>query len=145
MPGRPIIKIIQHRDFIITSTGTSVRKAAELMHKQNQGALVAVDAAGRLAGICTERDLACKVIAAGLRAEETTVGEIMTPRPVSVDPLKPFGHALHMMFEGGVRHLPVVDQFNRPIGIVSASDALGLEILHFREELQLREEIAEIL
>lgn len=42
MPSRPIIKVIQNRDFVITSTGTSVRKAAELMSRQNQGALVAV-------------------------------------------------------------------------------------------------------
>lgn len=69
----------------------------------------------------------------------------MTPDPVSVGPDKPFGHALHLMFEGGFRHMPVVDRHHRPIGIVSARDALGLEILHFRSELQLREDIAEIL
>lgn len=145
MPNRPIIKVIQNRDFIAASTATSVRKAAELMRRQNQGALVAVDADGRLAGICTERDLSFKVLAAGLSAEETTVGEIMTPDPVCIGPDKPFGHALHLMFEGGYRHMPVVDPHHRPIGIVSAGDALGLEILHFRDELQLREEIAEIL
>lgn len=145
MPSRPIIKVIQNRDFVITSTGTSIRKAAELMRRQNQGALVAVNADGRLAGICTERDLSYKVLAAGLSAEQTTVGEIMTPDPVSVGPDKPFGHALHLMFEGGFRHMPVVDGHHRPIGIVSARDALGLEILHFRSELQLREDLAEIL
>ncbi len=69
----------------------------------------------------------------------------MTPDPVSVGPDKPFGHALHLMFEGGFRHMPVVDRHRRPIGIVSARDALGLEILHFRSELQLREDLAEIL
>lgn len=145
MPNRPIIKVIQNRDFIVTSTGTSVRKAAELMRRHRQGALVAVNAEGRLAGICTERDLSFKILAAGLSPEETTVGEIMTPDPVCIGPDKPFGHALHMMFEGGFRHIPVVDHSQRPIGIVSARDALGLEVLHFREELQLREEIAEIL
>jgi len=145
MPNRPIIKVIQNRDFIVTSTGTSVRKAAELMRRHQKGALVAVNADGRLAGICTERDLSFKVLAAGLSPEETTVGEVMTPDPVCIGPDKPFGHALHMMFEGGFRHMPVVDHSHRPIGIVSARDALGLEVLHFREELQLREEIAEIL
>ena len=145
MPQRPIIKVIQNRDFITASTGTSVRKAAEMMRRQQQDALVAVDAGGRLVGICTEEDLCHKIIAAGLSAEMTTVGEIMVRDPLSIGPEKPFGHALHMMFESGFRHMPVVDHRHRPIGIISARDALGLEILHFRDELTLREEIAQIL
>lgn len=145
MPNRPIIKVIQNRDFTTVSTGTSVRQAALLLQRHRHGATVVVNAQGRLVGICTERDLAYKVLAAGLPGESTTVGEIMTADPVSIGPDKPFGHALHLMFEGGFRHMPVVDAHHRPIGVVSARDALGLEILHFRDELQLREEIAEIL
>jgi signal-transduction protein with cAMP-binding, CBS, and nucleotidyltransferase domain len=145
MPHRPIIKVIQNRDFIVASTGTSARKAAELMRRQQQDALVAVDASGRLAGICTEADLCHKILAAGLPAEQTTIGEIMVRDPLTIGPEKPFGHALHLMFEGGFRHMPVVDLNHRPIGIISARDALGLEILHFRDELTLREEIAQIL
>jgi CBS domain-containing protein len=41
--------------------------------------------------------------------------------------------------------MPVVDARGRPLGIVSARDALGLEIFSFREELRVRETIAEIL
>lgn len=145
MPNRAIIKVIQNRNFTSVSSGTSVRQAALLMQRQQHGAAVVVNAEGHLVGICTERDLSYKVLAAGLSAEDTTVGEIMTDDPTAIGPDKPFGHALHLMFEGGFRHMPVVDANNRPIGIVSARDALGLEILHFRDELQLREEIAEIL
>lgn len=145
MPNRPIIMVIRNRDFTAVSTGTSVRKAASLMQRHQRGALLVVNADGKLVGICTERDLAYKVLAGGLSADDTTVGEIMTADPITLGPEKPFGHALHLMFEGGFRHIPVVDAHQRPLGVVSARDALGLEILHFREELQLREEIAEIL
>ena len=115
------------------------------MKRAGQGALAIIDERGRLAGICTERDLSFKVVAAGLPPESTPVGDIMTPNPVGISPDKPFGHALHLMFEGGFRHMPVVDPQGRPIGMISARDALGLEILQLHSELQLREDIAEIL
>ena len=49
-----------------------------------------------------------------------------------------------MMFEGGFRHVPVVED-GRPIGMVSARNALGLEIRQFEKELEDRDHIAEIL
>jgi hypothetical protein len=39
----------------------------------------------------------------------------------------------------------VVDPIGRPIGLISSRDALGLEILHFRQELEQRETLTEIL
>lgn len=57
----------------------------------------------------------------------------------------PLGHALHLMYEGGFRHVPVVDAAGRPLGIVAARDALGLEACQFGQELERREEITVIL
>jgi CBS domain-containing protein len=62
-----------------------------------------------------------------------------------IGPDKPFGHALHLMFEGGFRHMPVVDPIGRPIGLISSRDALGLEVSNFGKELEHREELAEVL
>ncbi|MGE5770386.1 MAG: cyclic nucleotide-binding/CBS domain-containing protein, partial [Betaproteobacteria bacterium] len=116
------------------------------MKQYHLGAAVVVDPAdGTLLGICTERDLSFKVLAEGLDPNTTPVGEVMTRDPLVVSPDRPFGHVLHMMFEGGFRHMPVVDPRGRPIGVVSARDALALEIVHFRDELQLREALTEIL
>ena len=96
-------------------------------------------------GICTERDLAFKVLVAGLDPLTTPVEAIMTPNPTAIGPDKPFGHALHLMHEGGFRHMPVIAPDGRPIGVVSAADALGLEIFNFGSELSRREQITEIL
>lgn len=57
---------------------------------------------------------------------------------------RPFGHALHLMYEGGFRHVPVVER-GRPIGMISARDALGPELQEFASELETREHIEEIL
>ena len=68
----------------------------------------------------------------------------MTDKLQTATPDKTLGHALHLMFEGGFRHLPVVED-GRPVGMVSARNALGLEILQFERERQEREHLAEIL
>lgn len=146
MPTRAVIKIIQNRDFLISTPEKSVRAVAIHMKQNGAAATLVVDAAdGRLVGICTERDLAFKVLADGLDPLSTPVSAVMTANPQSIDPDKPFGHALHLMFEGGFRHMPVVDPGGRPIGLISSRDALGLEMLHFREELEQRETLAQIL
>ena len=146
MPNRPIIKIIQNRNFLTTTPEKSVRAVAVHMHAMGIGAaLVVAPADGTLIGICTERDLAYKVVAGGLDPCTTPVSAVMTADPETIGPDKPFGHALHLMHEGGFRHMPVLAPDGRPIGIVSARDALALEIFDFRAELAQREVLTEIL
>ncbi|WP_434513893.1 cyclic nucleotide-binding/CBS domain-containing protein [Dechloromonas sp. ARDL1] len=146
MPNRPAIKIIQNRHFLTTTPEKSIRAVAAHMRDNREGAvLVVAPDDGHLLGICTERDLAFKALAAGLDANTTPVRSIMTANPQTVGPEKPFGHALHLMHEGGFRHLPVVLSDGRPIGVLSARDALGLEAFHFLQELGQRDALTEIL
>lgn len=146
MPNRAVIKLIQNRDFLTATPEKSVRAVAHHMKHYNTSAVLIVDAEdGALQGICTERDLNFKVLAEGLDANSTPVSEVMTKDPMAVGPERIFGHVLHLMHEGGYRHMPVVDPTGRPIGIVSSRDALGLEVLHFRNELMQREYLTEIL
>ena len=144
MPSRPISSVIENKRFATTTAKQTVRKAAELMREFHQVAVLVV-AGERLVGICTERDVVFKVVAAGGDPDKMTVAEIMTPDPVSITPDKPFGHALHLMFEGGFRNVPVTDAAGKVLGLVTARDALGLDVLQFEKELLLREGLAEIL
>jgi CBS domain-containing protein len=68
----------------------------------------------------------------------------MTPAPQTIAADKPFNHALHMMYEGGFRHVPVVEK-GKLVGIVSARDALSSELMQFESDVLEREHIAEIL
>ena len=121
----------------------SVSEAADRMRRRKLGA-VAVVAEGRLVGVFTERDALFRVVAEGRDARTTPLAEVMTPDPQTIHPAKPFGHALHMMFEGGFRHVPVVED-GRPVGMVSARDALGPELREFVSDLGDRNHISEIL
>ena len=68
----------------------------------------------------------------------------MTRNPRTIEADRPFGHALHLMYEGGFRHVPVVED-TRPIGMVSARDALGPDLQQFIADLETRTHIGEIL
>jgi CBS domain-containing protein len=144
MPTRPIRTLIKQRHVLVAAAKTSVSEAARLMEKHEVSAVMVVDAHGRLSGIFTERDALFRVLATGRDPATTRLSEVMTKKPQSIHPDKPVGHALHMMYENGFRHVPVVEN-GRPVGMVSAHDALGPELQEFESDVKRREQIGEIL
>ena len=144
MPNRTLRQVITGQTLVTARRDTSVRAAAVAMAEQSVGAILVVDDSGRLLGLFTERDALNRVVARGLAPEQTPLAAVMTDKLQTATPDKTLGHALHLMFEGGFRHLPVVED-GRPVGMVSARNALGLEILQFERERQEREHLAEIL
>jgi CBS domain-containing protein len=143
MPHRLVHSIIEHQNLLTASPETTVSEAAGLMKRNQVGAIIVVER-GRLAGIFTERDALFRVLAEGRDPQATRLADVMTRDPQTIAPDKPLGHALHMMYEGRFRHVPVVEN-EKPVGIVSARDALGPELLEFEAELVKREHIREIL
>ena len=144
MPNRTLRQVVEGQTLISAPADTTVRAAAITMAGHKIGAIVVVDDQGRLAGLFTERDVLNRVVAQGLDPGSTRLSAVMTADLQTASPDKPLAHALHMMFEGGFRHVPVVED-GRPIGMVSARNALGLEIRQFEKELEDRDHIAEIL
>lgn len=144
MPHRTLRQVVEGQTVVSALADTTVRAAAISMASNNVGAILVVDAAGKLAGLFTERDVLNRVVARGLDPDATPLAAVMTTKLQTASPDKPLAHALHMMFEGGFRHVPVVDD-GKPVGMVSARNALGLEIHQFEQELVERDHIAEIL
>jgi len=143
MPDRPIRTIIEDQRPVTANSDITVAAAAQLMKHHGIGAILIVDNE-RLARIFTERDALFRVIAEGRDPKATRVAEVMTSNPRTIDPERPFGHALHLMYEGGFRHVPVVKDA-RPVGMVSARDALGPDLRQFISDLDTRNHIGEIL
>ena len=143
MPQRSIQKIITGKPLVTAAPGMTVTEAAQVMSKARVGAVLVVEN-DSLAGIFTERDALTRVLAKGLDPATTPLSAVMTAKPITISPALPLGHALHMMYDGGFRHVPVVDK-GRPVGMVSARDALGDEQCNFERELIRREDINEIL
>ena len=144
MPHRTLRQVVEGQTLVSALADTTVRAAAISMASNNVRAILVVDAAGKLAGLFTERDVLNRVVARGLDPDATPLAAVMTTKLQTASPDKPLAHALHMMFEGGFRHVPVVDD-GKPVGMVSARNALGLEIHQFEQELVERDHIAELL
>jgi CBS domain-containing protein len=144
MPQRPVSKVIEQQEIIAVAPATPIIEAVRLMKERHVGALMVVES-DRLVGILSERDVVFRVVAEERDAKSTRVADVMTANPETIRPEKPFGHALHMMCEGGFRHVPVVDAQGRAVGMVSARDALDLEEKEFEEALKQREHIRVIL
>jgi CBS domain-containing protein len=140
---RPVRTVIEDQKPVTAGAEITVAAAARLMKEHRIGALLVIRE-GRLAGIFTERDALFRVIAEGRDPAKTRIAEVMTANPRTITPDRPFGHALHLMHEGGFRHVPVVDN-GRPLGVVSSRDALGPDLQQFIADLDKRTHIGEIL
>jgi CBS domain-containing protein len=106
-----------------------VSEAVELMRREKTGCLL-VTANERLVGIFTDRDLLARVLARG-RALNTPTRDVMTSSPITVGPKDPVRTAIRRMQKGGYRHLPVVDEDGRPVGILSARRVVHYLVEHF--------------
>lgn len=144
MPGRLISDVIAGRAMPAAKPNATVLEAVKIMKADVSSAVVVVER-GRLLGICTERDVVFGVVAEGLDPRHTRLADVMTPDPQTIGPDRPLAHALHLMYEGRFRHVPVVDARGHPIGLVCASDALDADCLELEKDLVRREEIAAIL
>ncbi len=108
---------VMRPDFIEVAPEDTLGEVAERMTHQNVGA-VAVKDSGKLIGILTERDL-LKAMAARVHSSEARVRQWMTDDPITATADTDVEEAARVMLEHGFRHLPVVDDDDRVIGIVS--------------------------
>ncbi len=108
---------------------SSVADTVELMRRERVGCLLVVQDS-KLIGLFTERDLLTRVLAPG-KPLDLPIREVMTPDPVTVEPKDSIRTAVKRMQSGNYRHLPVVDDANRPVGILSAKRVVHYLVEHF--------------
>jgi CBS domain-containing protein len=107
----------------------TVSAAVETMRREKTGCLL-VTRSGRLVGIFTERDLLTRVLAVNLPLS-MPMAECLTTNPAKVSPKDSVQTAIERMQKGGYRHLPVVDEMNRPVGILSVHRVVHYLAEHF--------------
>jgi signal-transduction protein with cAMP-binding, CBS, and nucleotidyltransferase domain len=131
-PYRHRLHEVMSTPVLTASETVSLNQAIEAMYRARVSSIVGVDSGGRCLGILTERDLLRILSEQGPGGLDTTLGAVMT-RPVAAVQGDSFVYvALGKMTRLGLRHLVVVDAYNRPIGMVTgrallkvrASDAL---------------------
>jgi CBS domain-containing protein len=112
----------------IRSTQT-VADAVALMREEQVGCLL-IYQENKMVGIFTERDLLRRVLAKG-KPLTAPVCECMTSDPIVVHKKEPISGAIRRMEEGGYRHLPVVDEGGRVVGLLSVKKIVHYLAEHF--------------
>ncbi|CAJ2676784.1 unnamed protein product [Trifolium pratense] len=107
--GERTVKKLRLSKALTISEGTSVSDACRRMAARRVDAVLLTDANALLSGIMTDKDIATRVIAEGLRPDQTMVSKVMTRNPLFVTSDALAIEALQKMVQGKFRHLPVVE------------------------------------
>jgi len=108
-------------DLVTISTDTSVEEAAETLMDQQIGSLIVVDEANHLQGILTGTDF-IEIVAKSNPKAETTVARYMSEDIVTVGAQDPLRDAADKMLDNSIQHLPVSDDTEGVIGILTSTD-----------------------
>ena len=100
---------------------TLVEDAAETLLDNDIGSLVVVDDDGQLAGILTTTDFV-DIVAKSRPKAETTVERYMSTDVVTADAGDSVSDVADVMMERGIHHLPVVDDDEGVIGMITTKD-----------------------
>lgn len=125
---RTIFQAMSQRHVISHGPSATCFDAACTMSRDLCTSVLVIDAGNRLLGIVTERDMVTRVMARRLDPATTTLQQVMTPDPQCVPPTMQVADGVLIMIERGFRHLPVVDEGGRILGVFSVRDALPREV-----------------
>lgn len=128
------------KDVLTIDASATLQEAAQRMREGNVGVLPVVDA-GRLRGVITDRDLVVRAMARGMDTTQTPVRYIATEDLACARPDWDVEDAMQMMSNCQVGRLPVVDEDQRVIGIVTLS-SLALRSSEEREALHTAQEVS---
>ena len=128
MSERTVHQAMSRRHIVSVGPGATVYEAACVMTSAHCGSVLVIDTAGTMLGILTERDLMTRVLAKAVDPASTAVTKVMTPNPRCVGPEMKVADAVLIMIERGFRHLPIVADGGKILGVFSARDALPREV-----------------
>ena len=132
------------RTTITVKPGETVAALSGRLRENNIGAAVVTENGESIDGVVSERDLAHKLVLHGQKFCEMPVSAIMTKNVICCRPFDAIATVASTMLSRNIRHLPVIDDHGKLIGMVSMRDVVNIRIdeLHHETAL-LRARIAE--
>jgi len=98
---------------------------------RRSGAMLLVDADGKLSGILTDADLRRKLVTLkGQDILSQPVSQFMTPSPKHIHKGELASEALAILNRYRIDELPVLDKDDRPVGIIDVQDLLGIKTVN---------------
>ena len=118
-----------NRDTIIVSPQDSIVEAAKLMRQHHTGCLIVTEDKDNMTlpvGIVTDRDLVIEILAAQIKPEDVSIGDVMSFDLLTVRESDGLWDTLQRMRAKGVRRVPVVNEQGALAGILSSDDLLEI-------------------
>ena len=121
-----INQLLQTKGYQVWSVGpdNTVLEALGIMAEKNIGAIVVLESDGTVCGIFSERDYARKVVLDGRSSEDTLIREVMTGEVYYVRPQDSVDRCMTLMSKKRFRHVPVLNDDEELIGIISIGDVV---------------------
>jgi CBS domain-containing protein len=108
-------------DLLTVTPATDIREAADMLLDGGVGSLVVLHDDGRLAGALTSTDFVAAVSADQV-SDTATVSDYMTTGVLTVPAEASIHEAAVKMIREDVQHLPVTDDGDEVVGMISATD-----------------------
>lgn len=131
---------VMSKDPLTVSPSDTVGKAEELMYENHYRQLPVVENK-QLIGIVSDRDIRSFLAQPSFvepekraRALRTKVNEIMTAKPLTVSPEDDLREAVELLIEEKIGGIPVVDETEGLVGIVTYVDVLRFLLNRLEDE-----------
>ena len=143
-----LVKDWMQEDVVSAEKKLTMIKAHKLMRLHDIRRLPVVDKRGKLIGIVTRSDIrhaeasdatTLNVWELNYLLATVTINEIMSKKPITIQPEDTVKTAATRLYDNKIGALPVVDDKNKLVGIITESDIFRILISWFNEELETRD------
>jgi CBS domain-containing protein len=117
------IKFLMNTNLHLVKSNVSIKEAVKKMNELNIGVIL-VGTEKKLEGIFSERDLNTKIIAKSLNIEKTKLKDVMTKDLITVKEDCDTEYAMSLMAKRNIRHLPVLSEDGKCVGMLSSRDLI---------------------
>jgi CBS domain-containing protein len=118
----PKVEEMMSRHVLTVNRNQTLEEGAQAMIERRTGSAVVLEGS-RFIGIVTERDV-LRAVARGMVPWNTKISDVMTADPVSIPPETDSTEAIETMIQGGFRHLPISEDGETLVGLVSLRELL---------------------
>jgi CBS domain-containing protein len=134
------VRDVMVTDVVTIEPAATLVDAARMMEQSNVGMLPVRDD-GELRGVITDRDIVVRAVVRNVDASTTPVGDCLTPDLVLAHPDWTTEQAIRAMTHAQIGRLPVVDDDDRLVGVVTLS-SLALRAPQMSETLDAAREVS---
>lgn len=113
---------IMTKDVKSVHADASIRDVARIMRDENAGVVPVVGDDDTLQGLVTDRDIVMRSVAEGKDPMRLTVADLMTRDLDAATPDEALVDVVRLMGDEQIRRVPVVDEHDRLVGIISLAD-----------------------